>query len=162
MFSEFFEIYNLTLREQEHCCSLLSLAIRTTPKDYALYPLFLCYLIVLKVKEPDLYKSFVNEEMTPAALFKHLSSKRGAEELIANNYGAVLETYIMTCKSHRHGTNDVVEKYNEVVNSTTASDEQKARAKRILELINKFDWDGGVGILGYLVNKIEIASRFSS
>ncbi|MCQ8880273.1 KAP family NTPase [Pseudoalteromonas shioyasakiensis] len=162
MFSEFFEIYNLTLREQEHCCSLLSLAIRTTPKDYALYPLFLCYLIVLKVKEPDLYKSFVNEEMTPAALFDHLSSKRGAEELIANNYGAVLETYIMTCKSHRHGTNDVVEKYNEVVNSTTASDEQKARAKRILELINKFDWDGGVGILGYLVNKIEIASRFSS
>ncbi|WP_065204241.1 KAP family P-loop NTPase fold protein [Shewanella woodyi] len=162
MFSEFFEIYNLTLREQEHCCSLLSLAIRTTPNDYALYPLFLCYLIVLKVKEPDLYKSFVNEEMTPAALFEHLSSKSGAEELIANNYGAVLETYIMTCKSHRHGTNDVVEKYNEVVNSTTASSEQKARAQRILELINKFDWDGGVGILGYLVNKIEIASRFSS
>jgi hypothetical protein len=57
MFSEFFEIYNLTLREQEHCCSLLSLAIRTTTNDHLLHPLFLCYLIVLKVKEPDLYKS---------------------------------------------------------------------------------------------------------
>ncbi len=162
IFSEFFEIYNLTLREQEHSCSLLSLAIRTTPNDYELYPLFLCYLIVLKVKEPDLYKSFVNEEMTPAALFEHLHSKSGAEELISNNYGAVLEAYIMTCKSHRHGINDVVEKYNEIVNSTTTSGEQKARAQRVLELIDKFDWDGGVGILGYLVNKIEIASRFSS
>lgn len=162
MFSEFFEIYNLTLREQEHCCSLLSLAIRTTPNDYPLYPLFLCYLIVLKVKEPDLYKSFVNEEMEPTELFEHLSSKSGAEALIENNYGTVLETYIMTCKSQNHDTDGVKEKYNAVTSSNTASNEQKARAQRILDLINKFDWDGGVGILGYLVNKIEIASRFSS
>lgn len=162
MFSELCEIYNLTLREQEHCCSLLSLAIRTTPSDLDLYPLFLCYLIVLKVKEPDLYKSFVNEEMTPSALFEHLSAKEGAEDLVSNNYGAVLETYIMTCKSYRHGTDDVTAKYNSIVESTSASEEQKVRAKRILELINKFDWDGGVGIFGYLVNKIEIASRFSS
>jgi hypothetical protein len=162
IFSEFFEIYNLTLREQEHCCSLLSLAIRTTPSDYSLFPLFLCYLIVLKVKEPELYKSFVNEEMTPTGLFEHLSAKDGAEELLSNNYGAVLETYIMTCKSNRHGTDDVTAKYNAVIESTTASEEQKVRSKRILDLINKFDWDGGVGILGYLVNKIEIASRFSS
>ncbi|GIU34322.1 hypothetical protein TUM4644_35540 [Shewanella colwelliana] len=162
IFSEFFEIYSLSLREQEHCCSLLSLAIRTTPSDYSLYPLFLCYLIVLKVKEPDLYKSFVNEDMTPTELFEHLSAKDGSEELISNNYGAVLETYIMTCKSHRHGTDDVTAKYNAVIESTTASEAQKIRSKRILELINKFDWDGGVGTLGYLVNKIEIASRFSS
>lgn len=162
IFSEFFEIYSLSLREQEHCCSLLSLAIRTTPSNYSLYPLFLCYLIVLKVKEPDLYKSFVNEDMTPTALFEHLSAKDGSEELISNNYGAVLETYIMTCKSHRHGTDDVTAKYNAVIESTTASEAQKIRSKRILELINKFDWDGGVGILGCLVNKIEIASRFSS
>jgi hypothetical protein len=56
MFTELFELYKLTLREQEHCCSLLSLSIKTTPKENSLFPLFLCFLIVLKVKEPEIYK----------------------------------------------------------------------------------------------------------
>jgi hypothetical protein len=110
----------------------------------------------------DGHKSFVNEEMTPTDLFEHLSAKSGAEELISNNYGVALETYIMTCKSHPHDADEVVEKYKAVVESTTTSEEQKARSTRILELINKFDWDGSVGILGHSINKIEIASRFSS
>lgn len=35
-FTELFELYELTLRQQEHCCSLLSLAIRATPPNHLL------------------------------------------------------------------------------------------------------------------------------
>jgi len=160
MFSELVQIYDLSLREQEHCCSLLSLAIKTTPDNYLLYPLFLCFLIVLKIKKPDLYKSFANETLEPQELFEIFEKTKGAKDLLNSNYGMALEAHILTSKSHRIGADDVLEKYSQVVKSTSSSEEEKNRANRIMEIIRNFDWNGGIGILGYLVNKIEIASRF--
>lgn len=162
MFSELFEIYKLTLREQEHCCSLLSLSIRTTPHDHKLFPLFLCFLIVLKIKEPDLYKELITEEITPFELLERFLSVSGAKQLLSNNYGMALEAYIVTCKSNRHGYDDISNRYQEIVDSATASEEDKQRSNRIVQIINDFDWNGGIGSLGYLLKKIELASRFES
>lgn len=162
MFTELFELYKLTLREQEHCCSLLSLSIRTTPSNYKLHPLFLCFLIVLKVKEPDVYKRFITEEIGPLHLLNHLRNDMGGHELLDSHYGMVLEAYIMTSKSYRHGNDEIIAKYKDITESPSAGDSEKQRANRILELMNHFEWHGGIGSLGYLVKKIEVASRFKS
>jgi len=82
MFEELFDLFQLTLREQEHCCSLLSLAIRTTPHDYKLFPLFLCFLIVLKVKQPEYYKSLLSEEIQPKELLEILRNIPGGQDLL--------------------------------------------------------------------------------
>lgn len=162
MFSELFELYGLTLREQEHCCSLLSLSIRTTPENHKLSPLFLCFLIVLKVKDPELYIRLITDEMTPFELLERFKIVSGAVELLSNNYGIALEAYIATCKAHSHNYEEISTKYEEIVNSASANDEDKNRAQRILKIIQDFDWNGGIGSLGYLLNKIEIASRFDA
>lgn len=162
MFSELFELYGLTLREQEHCCSLLSISIRTTPENYKLFPLFLCFLIVLKVKSPDLYKELITEEISAFELLERFAVEPGASELLLTNYGAALEAYIVTCKSHSHSYSEISNKYQEVINSNSASEEEKQRAQRIMEIIKDFDWNGGIGSLGYLLKKIEIASRFET
>jgi len=162
MFSELFELYGLTLREQEHCCSLLSLSIRTTPENYQLYPLFLCFLIVLKVKSPDLYKELITEEISAFELLERIAVERGSSDLLLTNYGAALEAHIVTCKSHCHSYGDISNKYQEIINSTSASEDEKQRAQRIMEIIKDFDWNGGIGSLGYLLKKIEIASRFET
>lgn len=162
MFSELFDLYGLTLREQEHCCSLLSLSIRTTPKDYRLYPLFLCFLIVLKVKSPDLYKELITEEISAFELLERFAAEPGASDLLLTNYGAALEAYIVTCKSHSHSYGEISNKYQEIINSTSASEDEKQRAQRIMAIIKDFDWNGGIGSLGYLLKKIEIASRFET
>ncbi|WP_296932484.1 P-loop NTPase fold protein [uncultured Marinobacter sp.] len=160
MFEELFDVFNLTLREQEHCCSLLNLAIRTTPHDYKLFPLFLCFLIVLKVKQPDLYNDLISERISPTVLLEEFSKTPGSIALLETNYGAALEAYIIVCKSHRHGHDDILTPYTKIAESDNATVEQKRRANRILELVEDFDFNGGVGILSYLVNKIEVASRF--
>ncbi|HEY9032112.1 MAG TPA: P-loop NTPase fold protein [Kangiella sp.] len=162
MFEELFDLYKLTLREQEHCCSLLSLAIRTTPHNYKLFPIFLCYLIVLKVKDPDAYKQLLSEEMQPNELLELLKSVPGGNDLLKSNYGTALEAYIVTSKSYQHGHDEVTTEYSKLVESETASEEQKSRASRILSIINDFDWNGGIGALGYLAKKIEVASRFEA
>ncbi|MFV7640130.1 P-loop NTPase fold protein [Shewanella algae] len=162
MFSELFELYSLTLREQEHCCSLLSLSIRTTPENYKLFPLFLCFLIVLKVKSPDLYKELISDEINAFDLLERFKTQPGASNLLLTNYGTALEAYIVTCKSHNHNYNEISSKYQEVIGTDSSSEEEKDRAQRILEIIEDFDWNGGIGSLGYLLKKIEIASRFKA
>lgn len=162
MFEELFDLYKLTLREQEHCCSLLSLAIRTTPHNHKLFPLFLCFLIVLKVKDPDSYKQLLSEEMQPKELLQLLKRVPGGDDLLKSNYGTALEAYIVTSKSYRRGHDEEIVEYRKVVESESADEEQKMRANRILSIINDFDWNGGIGALGYLVKKIEVASRFEA
>jgi hypothetical protein len=162
MFSELSELYSLTLREQEHCCSLLSLSIRTTPEDYKLFPLFLCFLIVIKVKDPGLYKDLITEIIEPLDFLDKFESIPGAKDLMSTNYGAALEAYIVTCKAYTRGHEEISKKYEDIKAAADSSEEEARRAHRILEIINDFDWNGGIGVLGYLLKKIEIASRFES
>jgi hypothetical protein len=161
-FSELFKIYNLSLREQEHCCSLLSLAIRTTPIDHRLYPIFLSYLIVLKVKEPSTYKSFIASDMTESELINHLSSKPGGEEFLTSNYGPVLEAHIAGCRSRRRRHESADAQYAAIANDENQSELKRERAAKIIKILEQFDWDGGLGVLDDLVGKIEIASRFDT
>lgn len=162
MFEELFDVLRLTLREQEHCCSLLNLAIKTTPHNYKLYPLFLCFLIVLKVKFTELYNDLVSERISPHELLVQFRNISGADRILESNYGMALEAHIIICKSQRHSHGDILEGYTDIMESGETTDEQKYRANRILALVKSFDFDGGVGVLGYLVNKIEVASRFKS
>jgi hypothetical protein len=159
MFSELFEIFKLSLREQEHCCSLLSLAIRTTPENYKLFPLFLCFLIVLKVKDPDTYKNLLSGSMSLNELLIYASST--ASELMNTNYGTALEAYIVACKDG-HNWEDITRPYKEKINSSIEDTTNKERATRILRILESFDFNGGTNSLGYLIRKIEIASRFEA
>lgn len=161
-FSELFNIFNLSLREQEHCCSLLSLAIKTTPTDHRLYPIFLSYLIVLKVKEPSTYKSFIASELTEDDLLQQLANKPGGDEFLSTNYGPVLEAHIASCRSHRRHHPEADAKYAAIANDEKQDPLLRERADRILKILGEFDWNGGIGILDQSVGKLEIASRFDT
>jgi len=163
IFTDLFNIYKMSLREQEHCCSLFSLAIRTTPISDPLHPIFLCFLIALKVKDTDLYKRFTSEDIEPITLIEIVKDMDGLNNLFDNRYGVLLETYIIGCKaSCRYGPEEVTHIYHKQLKENTTSESVKARAGQILNLLEMFDSKGGLGVLGYLINKIEIASRFES
>ncbi|MEC9359706.1 MAG: P-loop NTPase fold protein [Pseudomonadota bacterium] len=162
MFSELFEAYDLSLREQVHCCSLLDVAIKTTPQNMMLHPIFLCLLIVLKVKSPDVYANYVQQQMGPAELLGWLKESSKMRAVLETNYGTALEAHIAMSASDRYFDEDEVAKpYLDVVNSESAPESERYRAKRIVDIIGQFRW-GSAGVLGYLVKKIEIASRFRS
>lgn len=159
MFTELFELYNLTLREQEHCCTLLSLSIKTTPNNYKLHPLFLCFLIVLKIKDPGTYKKLINEELSPDQILEHLTALPGGRKLLDTNYGIALEAYIACSKPNRNEDNIII-RYKEISELNKVTEHEKQRAKRIIAILNDHNWD--FYTLGYLIKKIEIASRFRS
>ncbi|HCZ9546601.1 TPA: hypothetical protein O4H68_000048 [Vibrio alginolyticus] len=160
MFTELFDVYQLTLREQTHCCSLLSLSIRTTPSDHNLYPLFLCLLIVLKVKQPEIYKQFIYSSLSPTQLIEHIKATDKNGLIFESNYGIALEAYIVASRSSDFFGGEISADYVAIRDSANSKDTDKHRANRILRILESFDMNGGIGSLDYLVKKIEVASRF--
>ncbi|EJL6340042.1 hypothetical protein NMR29_003672, partial [Vibrio cholerae] len=160
--TELFEAYQLTLREQVHCCSLLSLSIRTTPSNNKLFPLFLCLLIVLKVKEPEVYKRFISGELTPNQLIEKIKQTDRLNGIFESSYGAVLEAYIAACRKYDYTGEDITAPYVRIRDSLDSQDTEKHYANRVLQILEQFEWSGGFGSLDYLVKKIEVASRFNA
>lgn len=63
-------LYQLTLREQEAICNILNIALRTrNPFDKSELTMLL-FLIILKIKVPDIYKTFSKDSMS---IFKNLA-----------------------------------------------------------------------------------------
>jgi hypothetical protein len=75
-----FDSFSLTLREQEHCCALLSLAIRVSKPKEDLLLVFLSFLIAIKVKFPDLYSQWVNSDKKPDFLTTEASSRLSEQQ----------------------------------------------------------------------------------
>lgn len=162
MFSELFEVYELSLREQVHCCSLLDVAIKTTSRGEMLHPIFLCFLIVLKTKEPEIYASFVQQQMAPDDLLARLKNASKIRDIMETRYGAVLEAHIVMSVSGRHFDEDrLARPYIDLLKAENLPELEQNRAKLIVDIIRQFGWGSG-GVLEYLVKKLEIASRFKS
>ncbi len=158
VFTELFQIFDLTLREQEHACSLLSLAIRTTPENHFLYPIFLCFLIVLKIKSPALYADYVSAKTSSEKIIEYLKSNDRSQNFLEENYGAVLEAHIFAGNFHRIQRDEIRKAYINYL----GREELSNRDNYILKVFQDFDFYGGLGALPYLVKKIEIAASFNS
>lgn len=154
-----FSILRLSLRDQERAFCMLSLAIRSTPDNYRLYPLLLATLIVLKIKNPELYREFVLRQRTPSNILAYLGESDGGREFLNSNYGAAVEAYLVSCHSDRVGVRDLMGPYETIMESST-SEEEKARAKRIMELLRSFEFHDMSRVLDYLVRKIDLVSNF--
>lgn len=159
-----FHILNLSLREQEQCFSQLTIAIRTTPSNYKLYPFLLGTLITLKIKNPKLYKNFITGKITGLEIIEEIKKlPGGAEFLDGSNYGAVLEGYFVACRSGRRDESELISFYQSIENDVNATEKEKERAKIILKLFtSSWEMQDAFGCLDYILQKIEVSSQFSS
>lgn len=160
LFAELFAAVGCTLREQEHSFALLSLAIRTTPENYKIYPLLLGMLIILKIKNPNLYRDFIIGRLNHDDVLSYISSTPQGKKMLEGNYGTALEAYLLTCRSRHFEARDQILRYEKIATSSTENEAAQARAKRMISLLQSFDARDSYGILNYLVGKIDMVSRF--
>lgn len=158
-FSGLFLSLNLTLREREHCCSILANCIRTTKDKECLIPAMLCFLIVMKIKETDLYSDFVGGKVASFEALERFKNVPGMSAFLDSRYGEYLEACIVCGATFRFERQYQINRYQKIWVSEDVSQEEKNRANRVLQMITSglvFD----SGTFSYLVNKIELASLF--
>lgn len=158
LFNELFSILELTLREQEHCFSLLSLAIRTTQENWKLYPELLSILIVLKIKKPELYHDFIMNKIDVDKVLHSIDLKKGGREFLNSHYGLIIEAYLASCRSHDEATQQIA-KYNSIINESKEESE-KAKAVKIYGFLQTMEFRDSIGQMNYLLKKIDLVSNF--
>lgn len=163
-FQGLFHVLNLSLREQEQCFSQLSIAIRTTPPNYKLFPFLLGTLITLKIKLPEIYRNFITGKMPALDVIEKIRKLPGGTEFLdGSNYGAVLEGYLFACRSRRRNETELVTFYQAVVDNPKSSEKEKERASYILKAFgSSWDMEGAFGSLDYILKKLEVSSQFLS
>ncbi|MES2664124.1 MAG: P-loop NTPase fold protein [Pseudomonadota bacterium] len=158
-FSALFELFKMTLHDQEQCCSILSAAIRVAQSNDKIFPIYLCFLIALKVMKNEVYTSFVKDGLSPDDLINHVSKLTSGEDFLNTDFGAHLEFFIITSFLKTDIKNELKKIEGRYQNNPKIN---KDRASKVIEKLNHAWQDGGIGILHDLVRKIEIASRFGS
>lgn len=150
-----------SLRDQEKCFTLLALAIKTTPDDHYLHPLLLCTLIVLRVKNSDLYADFAGGIAGYEEVLNYLTANEFGRTYFESNrgYGSVIEASLIATRRNRYAKDDLIERYRSLAQDQAAEEASRNRAHRILDVLKAYEFRNMVGSFNYLLKKIELVDR---
>lgn len=162
VFNELAFIYNLTLRQMEHCFTRIALALNPTPANHYLHPIPLTILTVLNIAQNSLYKDFVFGKGTATDVIDNLISNSSGEGFKSSHLGKLIESCIIALKiDFQRETNNEVDFYKtEAGNSSNPK--LQSRAREMLEYIQSFRKYAHKGLnIKLLSNKIELAAQLS-
>lgn len=131
MFKHLFSALDFSFRERERAFSLLSLAIRATPQNHYLHPLMLGCLIILKIKNSELYKGFIAGRSTADAVMNYFSKQPEGSEFSQSNYGYVLEAELIGAQTPLHEQDDLYSKFLQQSQDESLTPDARHRAEII-------------------------------
>lgn len=163
-FTAFFSGFGLTLREQEHCFAMVSLALRSTTENYQIFPFLLSILIAIKIRNHRLYSDFVASRVDHHEILKYMRVSASGRNFLDDNYGYALEVQLAVCRSRDRGVSELIPIYEATAADNSKEKWERDRAKIIVQFINTHHRSlrDAPGILDYLVQKIDLASRFET
>ena len=169
--SDLFNMFGLTLRQQENCCAILSLAIRVSkPKDDLLL-VFLSFLIVVKIRFPELYVRWLEEKLKPDLLIKETDSEI-KPHFISNHFWHQIEAYaealsctddegLSICENH---ADEDLHRNLDLNNFQFESEYEyeKVKLQVRLKAIDRVSTRrfNNEDVLGFMLSKIDLVSRF--
>ena len=82
-FPEIWSRFSLSLRDIEHCVALIALVARKVRAGHHVFPVVLGLLIPIKLKNRDLYQSFVRQESLASEVIDYADSLLSSEPISA-------------------------------------------------------------------------------
>lgn len=153
------QLLGLSLRAREQCFARIRIALLMTKENHFLYPILVSTLAMLKVANPSLYRGFAFGSTTAREVIDFLASKPGGSELLNNDFGAIIETYLIMSKSSPHEDAAELAEYRALASDSSIANEPRARASRILGIANHLS-SINQPRLRYVVGKLELAAQF--
>jgi len=161
------QYFKLTLREIEKIFTKLAIVLQATPKDQCLYPYVLFLLLILHLKDNEIYKKIIRKEIKMSDIIKHLCQKLQIpeEELFNRKNSAFLNILIwLNMFMNANGGSDDYKKLYTDLTSQFSSNED---VKNILDWMCRyseqlqFDWSISSG-LKLLDERIDFMSKINT
>lgn len=158
MFKHLFEGLNFSYRERERAFSLLALAVRSTPHNHHLHPLMLANLIILKIKNPRLYKNFIAKRAHAKDVLEYFSESREGRELTSSNYGYALEAELLGAQLEAHEQDDLYTQFVADSQDPELSSEARNRAEIITHVLRDKRFNMRYSNISSVASKIDLIS----
>jgi len=161
IFGDLSKMFNLSLREQEQCFSLLTIVLQTTPSNFQLFSHLLIFLLVLKMAEPIHYRNYINNVSTVKDVIDFISTLEGDKALLEDHNGKVLEAYLITGRNNNLEISNYYEKYKNSLNDESSDNYIKKRANTIIGVIDELNFSNNTFLVERISRKIDILDRFN-
>lgn len=157
MLPELFSCMECSLRDQEKAFSILSLALKATPPNYYIYPEIISVLIVLRLKDYQMYSGFIAGVVSSDMVLERIGSGPGGRKFVFSRQGTLLDVLVNAAVLSEHESSALANKYLMLANGSSDS-EVKRRAGEAHELCASGYVREAFGCLNYLVSKIDLVS----
>lgn len=156
IFSMLFNGYGVTFRQQEHCCSLLNIAIRASNLGENLHIPLLCFLITTKICNQEQYEQFVKNKISQSDVIKDFKNKM-IQNGISKNDNHFLRLYAYL-KLSNLDMNEIDNLIKSIRNTPVDTD-----TRNMNTAIEMVVWNESWSYTTFksIVKKIEIAEKFS-
>lgn len=141
IFVELFKVMGCSARDQERCFSLISLVLFTANRRYHMHVGALAPLIVLRVKEPELYRGFVGGSVPPKDVLAKMCSTELGRRFLDTSPGVGVELSLRAL-AFQNRQNAFLE---QIQDEMKAIPQHSPRAQSIAEVLSWIDH-------GYLSN----------
>lgn len=94
IFSTLSNIFKFSLRVQEQCFTLFSIALRTNIQENIIQPILLAFLIALKAHDSDLYYKYCDNDVNGEELLNLFNKSQMGQYFLGSRTGFLLELLI--------------------------------------------------------------------
>lgn len=153
-------IYDLSLRAIERCMTRLCIVLDQTPNDHYLDPMLVALLVVLRVKEPDLFERLSRRNASSSDVMERLSSLPGGKTFVDSRGGMFLEANLICADEDQQRQTSRNRELAEQVNGEKTPVEVRQRATTLIEIQRSIHNSmRGRLELSYSSAKVDMAAR---
>ena len=95
VFTELADLFDLSLRARERCVTCLAVVMDQTQSSHYLDPILAAFLLVLRLRNQDLFRALCKGTSSSVDAMKYLKSLPGGGSLVAGRTGVVIEAYLL-------------------------------------------------------------------
>lgn len=129
------KVYDLSLRAIERIMARITLVCSQTPTNHFLDPILVAFLVVLRIKNIDLFEQLAANNVGSEAVMADVCAHPRGREFADSRLGIVLEAYLLTGDSDEKRKNSVLKKLKAATEAGAPASESK-RANEVLEALN--------------------------
>ena len=153
-------IYDLSLRAIERCMTRLCIVLDQTPNNHYLDPVLVALLVVLRVKERDLFERLHRGHASPSDVMKRLSSLPDGKKFVDSRGGMFLEAHLICADEDQQRQTSRDSELAEQVNGDKTPVEVRQRATTLIEMRRSiYNSMRGQVQLSYSAAKVDMAAR---
>lgn len=161
--AEMVQIFRLSLRAVERVMSRVVLVCSQTQTNYFLDPVLVAFLVVVRIKNIELFDGIISERMSPQEVMEFVQQQPGGRKFVYSHFGVMLETYLITGDGNRERREKNIQQLKLSVQNKENS-EEASHAYAIIEMMNWIPSKGGSRYsfrTASVANKVDLASELS-